>query len=296
MSNITMRQLLASGVHFGHQTRYWCPKMSPYIYGHKNKIHIINLDRTLELLNDAMNYLGSVASKRGMIMFVGTKRQASALVREQAIRAECPYVHHRWLGGMLTNYRTVRESINRLDELDAIVNSKEINSFSKKDIMRVQRERFRLDRNLAGIREMGNKLPDVLFVIDVKHENIAVTEAKKLGIPVVAIVDTNCDPDDVDYIIPGNDDAISAIRLYCETAADAIIDGKARAEDVAERASEMESTETQYIGEVVYKVTGAQAAVAPMREETAEEEPEKPDKLEETDSGVEAETTESPPE
>lgn len=290
MSNITMRQLLASGVHFGHQTRYWCPKMSPYIYGHKNKIHIINLDRTLDLLNDAMNYLGSVASKRGMIMFVGTKRQASALVKDQAIRAGCPYVHHRWLGGMLTNYRTVRESINRLDELDAIVNSKDINSLSKKDIMRVQRERFRLDRNLAGIRSMGNKLPDVLFVIDVKHEYIAVTEAKKLGIPVVAIVDTNCDPDDVDYIIPGNDDAISAIRLYCETAADAIIDGKARAEDVAERASELESTETQYIGEVVYKVTGAQAAVAPMREEAVEE---KPDKPEETDSDVEAETTES---
>lgn len=290
MSNITMRQLLASGVHFGHQTRYWCPKMSPYIYGHKNKIHIINLDRTLDLLNDAMNYLGSVASKRGMIMFVGTKRQASSLVKDQAIRAGCPYVHHRWLGGMLTNYRTVRESINRLDELDAIVNSKDINSLSKKDIMRVQRERFRLDRNLAGIRSMGNKLPDVLFVIDVKHEYIAVTEAKKLGIPVVAIVDTNCDPDDVDYIIPGNDDAISAIRLYCETAADAIIDGKARAEDVAERASELESTETQYIGEVVYKVTGAQAAVAPMREEAVEE---KPDKPEETDSDVEAETTES---
>lgn len=290
MSNITMRQLLASGVHFGHQTRYWCPKMSPYIYGHKNKIHIINLDRTLDLLNDAMNYLGSVASKRGMIMFVGTKRQASALVKDQAIRAGCPYVHHRWLGGMLTNYRTVRESINRLDELDAIVNSKDINSLSKKDIMRVQRERFRLDRNLAGIRGMGNKLPDVLFVIDVKHEYIAVTEAKKLGIPVVAIVDTNCDPDDVDYIIPGNDDAISAIRLYCETAADAIIDGKARAEDVAERASELENTETQYIGEVVYKVTGAQAAVAPMREDAVEE---KPDKPEETDSDVEAETTES---
>ena len=290
MSNITMRQLLASGVHFGHQTRYWCPKMSPYIYGHKNKIHIINLDRTLDLLNDAMNYLGSVASKRGMIMFVGTKRQASSLVKDQAIRAGCPYVHHRWLGGMLTNYRTVRESINRLDELDAIVNSKDINSLSKKDIMRVQRERFRLDRNLAGIRSMGNKLPDVLFVIDVKHEYIAVTEAKKLGIPVVAIVDTNCDPDDVDYIIPGNDDAISAIRLYCETAADAIIDGKARAEDVAERASELESTETQYIGEVVYKVTGAQAAVAPMREDAVEE---KPDKPEETDSDVEAETTES---
>ena len=290
MSNITMRQLLASGVHFGHQTRYWCPKMSPYIYGHKNKIHIINLDRTLDLLNDAMNYLGSVASKRGMIMFVGTKRQASALVKDQAIRAGCPYVHHRWLGGMLTNYRTVRESINRLDELDAIVNSKDINSLSKKDIMRVQRERFRLDRNLAGIRSMGNKLPDVLFVIDVKHEYIAVTEAKKLGIPVVAIVDTNCDPDDVDYIIPGNDDAISAIRLYCETAADAIIDGKARAEDVAERASELESTETQYIGEVVYKVTGAQAAVAPMREDAVEE---KPDKPEETDSDVKAETTES---
>ena len=291
MSNITMRQLLASGVHFGHQTRYWCPKMSPYIYGHKNKIHIINLDRTLDLLNDAMNYLGSVASKRGMVMFVGTKRQASALVKDQAIRAGCPYVHHRWLGGMLTNYRTVRESINRLDELDAIVNSKDINSLSKKDIMRVQRERYRLDRNLAGIRGMGNKLPDVLFVIDVKHEYIAVTEAKKLGIPVVAIVDTNCDPDDVDYIIPGNDDAISAIRLYCETAADAIIDGKARAEDVAERASELEDTETQYIGEVVYKVTGAQAAVAPMREDAVEEKPE--DKPEETESGVEAETTES---
>ena len=271
MSNVTVRQLLAAGVHFGHQTRYWCPKMSPYIYGHKNKIHIINLEQTLEMFNDAMNYLGSVAGKRGNIMFVGTKRQAGAIVQEEAIRAGCPYVYHRWLGGMLTNYRTIRRSIDRLNELDSRLEEQNATGLTKKELMHVKRERFRLDRNLAGIREMS-RIPDVLFVIDVKHENIAVAEARKLGIPVVAVVDTNCDPDNVDYIIPGNDDAISAIRLYCSAAADAIIEGRASASDLQE--SEFDYTDEQFGKISVYKVTGAQAAVAPIRDGTLEDEDE----------------------
>ena len=271
MSNVTVRQLLAAGVHFGHQTRYWCPKMSPYIYGHKNKIHIINLEQTLEMFNDAMNYLGSVASKRGNIMFVGTKRQAGAIIQEEAIRAGCPYVYHRWLGGMLTNYRTIRRSIDRLNELDSRLEEQNAAGLTKKELMHVKRERFRLDRNLAGIREMS-RIPDVLFVIDVKHENIAVAEARKLGIPVVAVVDTNCDPDNVDYIIPGNDDAISAIRLYCSVAADAIIEGRTSASDLQE--SEFDYTDEQFGKISVYKVTGAQAAVAPIRDGTLEDEEE----------------------
>ena len=226
MTDVTMRQLLEVGVHFGHQTRFWCPKMSPYIYGHRNKIHIINLEKTLSMFNDAMNYLSAVASKRGSVMFVGTKSQAGAIVQAEAQRAGSPYVYHRWLGGMLTNYTTVKQSVDRLKELEDLIQSESYSKMSKKEAMRIERERFRLNRNLAGIRNMKG-LPEALFVVDVKHENIAIKEANKLGIPVVAIVDTNCDPDGVDYVIPGNDDSISAIKLYCRYAADAVLNGYA---------------------------------------------------------------------
>lgn len=267
MTDVTMRQLLEVGVHFGHQTRFWCPKMSPYIYGHRNKIHIINLEQTLTMFNDAMNYLSAVASKRGSIMFVGTKTQAGAIVQEQAKRASSPYVYHRWLGGMLTNYSTVRQSIDRLNALEETMGSQDFGKMSKKEGLRVQREHFRLNRNLAGIREMKG-LPEALFVIDVKHENIAVKEANKLGIPVVAVVDTNCDPEGIDYIIPGNDDSISAIRLYCSYAADAVLDGHASNQTQpfhfamdAEDGSE---------GVVTTVVTPAKAAVAPDDDDVQE--------------------------
>ena len=275
MTDVTMRQLLELGVHFGHQTRFWCPKMSPYIYGHRNKIHIINLERTLTMFNEALAYLSGVASQRGTIVFVGTKRQASKIVMEEAKRAECPYVYHRWLGGMLTNNRTVRKSIDRLNELNEIISSDGISRIAKKEAMRIEREQFRLDRNLAGIMNMRG-LPDALFVIDVKHERIAVKEANKLGIPVVAVVDTNCDPEGIDYIIPGNDDAVSAIRLYCAAAADAIIEGKEKA---AAEAPERQSTDSGMIvsDEDIssYTVTGARAAVAPSLETVAADDPEK---------------------
>lgn len=285
MTDVTMRQLLEAGVHFGHQTRFWCPKMSPYIYGHRNRIHIINLELTLGMFNDAMNYLGSVAASRGTIMFVGTKRQAGSIVEEQAKRAGCPYVYHRWLGGMLTNYRTVRKSIDRLNELDAIITGEDAKSLAKKELMQIDRERFRLNRNLAGIRDM-KRIPDVLFVIDIKHENIAVLEARKLGIPVVAVVDTNCDPDGIDYVIPGNDDAISAIRLFCTYAADAVIQGKETAKSMPDSTDIVDVDSPDAGHEAVMDtvsmvgVTGAQAAVAPERvdrrfdETDAEETPE----------------------
>lgn len=268
MPEVTMRQLLEVGVHFGHQTRFWCPKMEPYIYGHRNRIHVINLEHTYRMFNGAMNYLQAVAAKRGTIMFVGTKRQAGAIVREQAQRANCPYVYHRWLGGMLTNYTTVRKSIDRLNELDEIISSGGLSKLVKKEALRVEREQFKLDRNLAGIRNM-NGIPDALFIIDVKHENNAVNEAKKLGIPVVAIVDTNCNPDGIAHVIPGNDDAISAIRLYCTYAADAILEGQATAAAYMNPMSEFSQHDqlsaTDNIS--VVNVTGARAAVAPSRQD-----------------------------
>ena len=274
MTDLTMRQLLEVGVHFGHQTRFWCPKMGPYIYGHRNKIHIINLERTLTMFNEAMNYLGAVASKRGSIMFVGTKRQAGEIIREQAQRANCSYVYHRWLGGMLTNYSTVRKSIDRLNELDEIIQSGSIARMAKKEALRIEREQFRLDRNLAGIRGMRG-LPDALFIVDVKHENIAVQEANKLGIPVVAVVDTNCDPDGIDYVIPGNDDAISAIRLYCATVADAIIEGHAVAAAAMPFGEHDDASDAVVPEDIsVLNVTGARAAVAPSLETVSQDEPE----------------------
>ncbi len=229
MSDVTMRQMLEAGVHFGHQTRYWSPKMRPFIFGERNKIHIINLEQTLPMFNDAMNYIGQIVANGGQVMMVGTKRSASTLVKEAAERAGTPYVNHRWLGGMLTNYKTVKNSIKRLKELDTQLVEGQTARLSKKESLTLDRERIKLERSLGGIKNMQG-LPDALFVVDVKSEYIAVSEANKLGIPVIAVVDTNCVPDGIDYVIPGNDDAIRAIRLYTEQVADTIINARQAAQ------------------------------------------------------------------
>lgn len=224
MANVTMRQMLEAGVHFGHQTRYWNPKMAPYIFGERNKIHIINLEKTLPLFIEAVNFLGKLAANRGKILFVGTKRSARETVREQASRCGMPYVNHRWLGGMLTNYQTVRQSIKRLKDLEQMKADGSFEHLGKKEILRLEREMYKLERSLGGIKEMSG-LPDALFVIDVGYERIAVNEAVKLKIPVVAVVDTNNSLQGVDYVIPGNDDAIRSVQLYTTIVADAINDG-----------------------------------------------------------------------
>lgn len=226
MSNITMREMLEAGVHFGHQTRFWNPKMAPYIFGERNKIHIINLEKSLPMCNDASSYLGKIAAQKGKILFVGTKRAARDAVEKAAQSCGMPYVNHRWLGGMLTNFRTVRQSIRRLKELEEMEEKNSYDVKNKKEILNLQREQEKLVKTLGGIKEMGG-LPDALFVIDVGYEKIAVQEATKLGIPVVGVVDTNNSPKDIEYIVPGNDDSMRAIALYLRVAADAINDGKA---------------------------------------------------------------------
>jgi small subunit ribosomal protein S2 len=222
--SVTMRQMLEAGVHFGHQTRYWNPKMAQYIFGHRNKIHIVNLEKTLPMFQEAQKFMRQLAARRGTVLFVGTKRQARDVVREEAERCGMPYVDHRWLGGMLTNFKTVKQSVKRLEELEArLAEGKLI----KREALTVQREADKLARSLGGIRNMG-ALPDAMFVIDVGYQKGAIVEAGKLGIPVVAVVDTNCSPAGVDYVIPGNDDSGRAIRLYLRGAADAILEGKSQ--------------------------------------------------------------------
>jgi len=228
MPNVSMRQMLEAGVHFGHQTRYWNPKMAPYIFGARGKIHIINLEKTMPLMQDAMSYLSSLAAKRGTILFVGTKRAAGDAVAENASKAGCPFVSHRWLGGMLTNYRTVKKSIKRLKQLEEMMESGGLDHLVKKEKLQLERELEKLQRSLGGIKDMRG-VPDCLFVIDIGHENIAIKEAHTLGIPIVAVVDSNHSPDGIDYVIPGNDDAIRAIKLYTELAAEAILEGRASA-------------------------------------------------------------------
>ncbi len=228
MPQVTMRQMLEAGVHFGHQTRYWNPKMAPYIFGARGKIHIINLEKTLPLFNDAMNYVSGLAQKRGTILFVGTKRSAREAIKDEATRCGMPFVSMRWLGGMLTNFRTVKQSVSRLKELDAMETDGNYGKLVKHEVLGLQRERTKLEASLGGIKTM-DRLPDALFVVDIGHENIAVQEAKKLGIPVIAVVDTNYDPALVDYAIPGNDDAIRAVQLYARAAADAVLEGKSAA-------------------------------------------------------------------
>jgi len=225
MVDVTMRQMLEAGVHFGHQTRYWSPKMAPYIYGDRNNIHIFNLEKSLPALQDAANYVGKIAAKNGRVLFVGTKRAARDPLREAANACNMPFVNRRWSGGMMTNFKTVKQSVKRLLELEAMREDGSMERLSKKEALGLTREWEKLDRGMGGIKHM-ERLPDALFVIDVGHERIAITEAKKLGIPVIAVVDTNCTPEDIDYVIPGNDDAIRAINLYVGVIASAINDGK----------------------------------------------------------------------
>lgn len=224
-TKIEMRDLLQAGAHFGHQTRFWNPKMGPYIFGARNKIHIINLEHTVKAFNEALTYVNGLAAKKNKVLFVGTKRAASGVIREQAQRAGMPYVDHRWLGGMLTNWKTLRQSINRLKELEKQSEDGTFAKLTKREALERTRDMEKLERSLGGIKDMGG-LPDAIFVVDVDHEAIAIKEAKNLGIPVIGIVDTNSNPDNVDYIIPANDDAIRAVTLYVTSIADAIIAGK----------------------------------------------------------------------
>ena len=227
MARVSMRDLLKAGVHFGHQTRYWNPKMTKYIFGARNKIHIINLEHTLPALNNALDVVHNMASNKNKIMFVGTKRAAGKVIREEATRAGMPYVNHRWLGGMLTNYKTIRQSIRRLRDLETMSQDGTFDKLTKKEALMRAREMEKLELSIGGIKDMGG-LPDALFVIDVDHERIAINEANKLGIPVIGIVDTNSNPDGVDYVIPGNDDALRAIQIYARSIADACLEGQGK--------------------------------------------------------------------
>ena len=223
----TMRQMLEAGVHFGHQTRYWNPKMAPFIFGARSKIHIVNLEKTLAKYNEAMAFVRKLSANKGNILFVGTKRQAREIIAEEARRADSAFVDQRWLGGMLTNFKTIKQSIKRLKDMETMVEDGSLEKLGKKEALMTQRELAKLEKSIGGIKEMG-ALPDALFVIDVGYHKIAITEANKLGIPVIAVVDTNHSPEGVDYIIPGNDDSSSAIRLYARGVADSILEGRSQ--------------------------------------------------------------------
>jgi len=225
--SVTMRQMLEAGVHFGHQTRFWNPRMAPYIFGQRNKIHIVNLEKTMVKYNEAMDFVRKLAANRGNILFVSTKRQAREIIAEEAQRAAMPFVDERWLGGMLTNFKTVKQSIKRLKEVEAMMEDGSVERLSKREALTVRRELEKLQKSIGGIKDMGG-LPDALFVIDVGYHKIAITEAQKLGIPVVAVVDTNHSPEGVDYVIPGNDDSSRAIRLYARGVADAVLQGRSQ--------------------------------------------------------------------
>ncbi len=225
MPNVSMRDMLKAGVHFGHKTRYWNPKMKTYIFGARDKVHIINLEQTVPMFNDALAFLSGVSSKKGKVLFVGTKRAASDAIKDAATKCDQFYVNHRWLGGMLTNWKTVRQSIKRLKDLESQSSDGTFEALTKKEALMRTREMEKLDKSLGGIKNMGG-LPDALFIIDADHEHISIKEANNLGIPVISVVDTNSNPDGVDYIVPGNDDAIRAITLYTDSAANAVIEGR----------------------------------------------------------------------
>ncbi len=295
MSNVSMRQMLEAGVHFGHQTRYWNPKMSPFIFGERNKIHIINLERSLPMFQEAQGFVQKIISDGGKVLFVGTKRSARDSVREEADRCGMPYVSQRWLGGMLTNFKTIRQSIKRLFDLEAMEEAGTFEQMTKKEVLGLRREKEKLDRSLGGIKHM-NSLPDVLFVVDIGHENIALKEAAKLGIPVVGVVDTNCSPEEIDYPIPGNDDAMRAIRLYAAGMADAVIEGKATAPEAnigedefvevdeeghAKKAAAKKAPAKKAAGKKApAKKAAAKKAPAKKAEKAAEEAPAKAEKVE----------------
>ena len=242
--SVTMRQMLEAGVHFGHQTRYWNPKMAPYIFGHRNKIHIINLEKTLTLYQDALKFARTLAANRQSILFVGTKRQAREIVREEAMRCQMPFVDHRWLGGMLTNFKTVKQSIKRLKEMETMQQDGSFERISKKEALGLTREMAKLQRSLGGIKEL-TALPDALFIIDVGYQKGAVQEANKLGVPVVGVVDTNHNPEGIQYVIPGNDDSSRAIRLYARGMADAVLEGRSQSLEEVVAASRDEFVEVE---------------------------------------------------
>ena len=264
MTSVSMRQMLEAGVHFGHQTRFWNPKMAPFIFGDRNRIHIINLERTLPLYIEAAGFVKNLVADGGRVLFVGTKRSAREAIAREATRCGMPYVSHRWLGGMLTNFKTIRQSIKRLIEIDEMAASGALDQRSKREAQMVRREREKLERSLGGIKEMEG-LPDAMFVVDVGHENIAIHEAQKLGIPVIAIVDTNCSPDGISYVIPGNDDAMRAIELYAGGIADAVLEGRSTIPEVA--VGEDEFVELDEEGKPRAKA-GPKRRVAPARKKT----------------------------
>jgi small subunit ribosomal protein S2 len=243
MSQVSMRDMLQAGVHFGHQTRFWNPKMAPYIFGARNKIHIINLEHTVPAFNDALGFVKKLASNKNKVLMVGTKRSASKIIKEQAERCSMPYVSSRWLGGMLTNYKTIRQSIKRLRELEAQSQDGTFTKLTKKEALMRTRDMEKLERSIGGIKDMAG-LPDALFIIDVDHERIAIQEANKLGIPVIGVVDTNSNPDGVDYVIPGNDDAIRAVKLYATAMAEAVLAGRGDATPAPDEFVEVKSDET----------------------------------------------------
>jgi small subunit ribosomal protein S2 len=242
--SVTMRQMLEAGVHFGHQTRYWNPRMAPFIFGHRNRIHIINLEKTLAMYQGAMKFIRQLSANRGTVLFVGTKRQAREIVREEAMRCAMPFVDHRWLGGMLTNFKTVKQSIKRLNDMEQMAQDGTLERLSKKEALGVQRDMDKLMRSLGGIKDLKS-LPDALFVIDVGYQKGAVAEANKLGVPVIGVVDTNHSPEGIDYVIPGNDDSGRAIRLYARGVADAVLEGRTQAVEEVVSASRDEFVEVE---------------------------------------------------
>ncbi len=264
MASVSMRDMLQAGVHFGHQTRYWNPKMKKYLFGARNKIHIINLEHTVPTFNEALGFVKSQAASGNKILFVGTKRSAAKIIKEEAVRAGMPYVSHRWLGGMLTNYKTIRQSIKRFRDLETQSQDGTFDVLTKKEALMRTRDMEKLERSIGGIKDMGG-LPDALFVIDVDHERIAITEANKLGIPVIGVVDSNSNPDGVDYIIPGNDDAIRAVKLFVSAIADACVEGKAEAKNVV--------AADEFVEEAPAAALEAAAEEAPAADADADEAP-----------------------
>jgi small subunit ribosomal protein S2 len=288
-----MRLMLEAGVHFGHQTRFWNPKMADYIFGARNKIHIVNLEKTLPLFNDAINAIGKIAANRGTVLFVGTKRAARNTIQEEATRCGMPFVNHRWLGGMLTNYKTIRQSIQRLMDLEEMSTSGGFARLTKKEALGLKREMEKLEKVLGGIKNMKG-LPDALFIIDVGHEEIAVSEANKLGIPVFGIVDTNNSPDGIDYIVPGNDDAIKAILLYTQGVADAVIEGRASAVIQAEEVEEAKPKKKVSIKKAaVKKSVSEEETPAAEAAEAVETEAAEAEAAEPAAEGASEETTEA---
>jgi small subunit ribosomal protein S2 len=272
MSNVSMRDMLQAGVHFGHQTRFWNPKMSQFIFGSRNKVHVINLEHTVPAFNEALDIIRVEAAKGNQILFVGTKRAAQKIIKEQAERSGMPYVSHRWLGGMLTNYKTIRASIRRFRDLESQENDGTFDLLNKKEILTRTRMKEKLENSIGGIKDM-NGLPDMLFVVDVDHERIAINEANKLGIPVVGIVDSNSDPDGVDYIIPGNDDSIRAIKLYAASIADSVLEGRAQAGSLTSKDEFVEVADEAPAKEKVEKSTAnAVEETAPIGDTSPSEE------------------------